>query len=89
MGAHEDFMVMRRAAHYSARTTGAAHPVQHGLAALLARASASDLSFIRLAKAGVQDEMIDLAWAILGEERPGGPAVEEHTITPPLPLDED
>lgn len=89
MGAHEDYMVMRRAAHHSARTTDAARPVQHGLTALLSKASASELSFIRLVKAGVQDEMIDLAWAVLGEERPGGPAAEEHAAAPPLPPDED
>lgn len=67
MGAREDFMMMRRAA------------LIPGLAAqsvLLAKASASEAAFIRLAKVGIQAEMIDLAYAVLGETRPGGPAVE-------------
>lgn len=77
MAAHEDYMAMRRAAHFAERTGDDSHPLQQGMARLLSKASASDLAFIRLSKAGVQDELIDLAWALLGEQRPGGPAVGE------------
>lgn len=71
MGAREDYMAMRRAA---ALMSGGTEPSEVQTAALLRKASANETSFIRLAKAGIQDEMINLAWAVIGETRPGGPA---------------
>ena len=76
MGAREDFMTMRRAAQYAERTRGPGHPIQGCLAALLAKASVNEMSFIALSKRAFYPEVIDLAYAVLGEERPGGPAVE-------------
>lgn len=76
MGAREDYMTMRRAAmNLTELGDEAAGPILAATAATLRKASASETAFIRLAKAGVQSEMIDLAWAVIGESRPGGPAV--------------
>ena len=68
MGAREDFMTMRRAALVT---------ISAAQAALLFKASCNEAAFIRLTKAGIQAEVIDLAYAVLGEERPGGPATQE------------
>jgi hypothetical protein len=46
------------------------------LAALLRKASVNELPFMRLTVPGVQNEMIDLAYDLLGEQRPGGRAVQ-------------
>lgn len=72
MGAREDYMTMRRAANLM---SGATEPEELATAALLRAASAGETAFIRLAKAGIQNEVVDLAWALIGEPRPGGPAV--------------
>lgn len=78
MGAREDYMTMRRAAMNLAELgDAAAGPILAATAATLRKASANETAFIRLAKAGVQNEMIDLAWAVIGEARPGGPAVDQ------------
>lgn len=75
MGAREDFMAIRRAA--SALALNAGEPSEAGrcVQRLLAKASAGEVRFVRLRKGGVQDEIIDLAYAVLREDRPGGPAV--------------
>lgn len=78
MGAREDFMAVRRAAQFLGtiaqdESSDAVTCWQR----VLAKASASEVAFIRLTKAGIQEEVIDLAYAVLGEGRPGGPAVEE------------
>ena len=77
MGAREDYMVLRRASVGLTRLAedDASARILTATAALLRRASSSECAFIRLAKAGVQGELIDLAYAVTGEERPGGPAV--------------
>lgn len=75
MGAREDFMAVRRAAvHTDQDPEGGPNPYDC-MQRLLARASAREADFIRLHKAGIQAEVIDLAYAVLGEEREGGPAV--------------
>jgi hypothetical protein len=66
MGAREDFMAVRRAANV---------PGVAALSALLRKAGTREVDFIRLKKAGIQAEVIDLAYAILGETRAEGPAV--------------
>lgn len=69
-------MTMRRAAvDLSQMSIPAQSTIMAATAALLRRASASETAFIRLAKAGIQDELVDMAWAVIGEPRPGGPAV--------------
>lgn len=75
MGAREDFEALRRA---SGMLEGVHPDSVHGrLRLLLRRSGAQEVVFIRLHKAGVQAEMIDLAYAVLGEQRPGGSAVVE------------
>lgn len=71
MGAREDFMVVRRAAQ---RLSHATELTEIGTGILLSRASASEAAFIRLGGAKIQAEVIDLAYAVLGERRPEGPA---------------
>jgi hypothetical protein len=79
MGAREDFEAIR---HASGKLTVAAEcngsPIMGAVAQLMRRAGGQETAFIRLAKAGVQAEIIDLAWAVLGEERPGGPATSQE-----------
>lgn len=76
MGAREDYMAVRRAASWLS-TIAQGEPTDPVTChqQLLAKASVNEVAFIRLHKAGIQDEVIDLAYAILGEQRPGGPAV--------------
>lgn len=66
MGAREDFMAVRRASGV---------PGTQALRDLLRLIGDKEITFIRLAEAGIQAEVIDLAYALLGERRPGGPAV--------------
>lgn len=76
MGVSEDYMVVRRAAVHLERLEAVTRPdVQtvEACAALLRRA-AKETGFIRLYKAGIQAEVIDLAYAVLDEKRPEGPA---------------
>lgn len=54
-------------------------PVEVALASLLRKAGDQEIAFIRLTKAGVQEGVIDLAYAVLGEEREGGPASGQVT----------
>jgi hypothetical protein len=85
MGTHEDYLAVRRASiNLTGLEVAADSRIMSATAALLRRAASSDLAFIRLHKAGIQDEVIDLAWAVNGEERPGGPAVKpvEETAAP-------
>lgn len=85
MGAREDFMAMRRAVLAMDQAVDVDEWRRHGdplspfqcSAALFRVATRNEVAFIRLAKAGVQNELIDLAWAVLGEKRPGGPAAME------------
>lgn len=81
MGAREDFMVVRRAAQ---RLSHATELSEIGTGVLLRRASATEADFIRLGKAKIQAEVIDLAYAVLGETRPEGPALtpEEEPVRP-------
>jgi hypothetical protein len=76
MGAREDFMAVRQA---SGRLEGEwpRHPaeVTSCLQAVLRKAGDQEVNFIRLEKAGIQAEVIDLAYAVLGETRAEGPAV--------------
>jgi hypothetical protein len=76
VSARDDFMAVRRAAHFLGTIAqGESSDPVTCWQQVLAKASAREIDFIRLAKAGIQDEMIDLAYAILTEDRPGGPAV--------------
>lgn len=77
MGAREDFMAVRRAAHHLG-TISQGEPSDPVTChqRLLAKASAREVDFMRLYKAGIQSEVIDLAYAILAEKRAEGPAAD-------------
>jgi hypothetical protein len=81
MSARDDFMAIRRAAQYL-RTIASGEATDQVTCKqiLLERVSSREADFIRLRKAGIQAEVIDLAWAVLGEERPGGSAVAEANV---------
>lgn len=82
MAVRDDFMAVRRAAARLEIETAdwdrkSGKPlVSDALAALLRKASVNELPFMRLRVPGIQAELIDLAYDVLGEERPGGRAVE-------------
>lgn len=84
MGAREDFMALRRAAQHLQSSKDYALAELYGDAviltqtALFKRASARELDFIELSKRPFFGEVIDLAWAVIGEARPGGPAAQEY-----------
>jgi hypothetical protein len=80
MGVRDDYMAMRLAAHRFTQSAALSR-VDRAVGALLKRASADETRFIRLRHGGVLAETIDLAYAVLGEERPGGPAVQEEQET--------
>lgn len=77
MGAREDFEAVRRAAGKleSDPPGGPANPYAC-VRRLLAKAGAREMAFFELSKRSFFPEVIDLAYAVLGEERPGGPASE-------------
>lgn len=75
MGFREDYMVVRRAAAHAEMAALFDKPALSSATANLLKRSAREVDFIRLAKAGIQAEVIDLAYAVLGETRPEGPAV--------------
>lgn len=76
MGFREDFMVVRRAAVHAEMAALSGQPaLSSALAGVLKKVSANEFRFINLHKIGAQAEVIDLAYAVLGEERPDGPAV--------------
>lgn len=77
MGAREDFMAVRRAAVIM---SGATDPVELATAALLTKAGSRELYFLEMCKRPFYPEVIDLAYAILGEERPGEGG--EHALPP-------
>lgn len=84
MGIREDYMAVRRAAtRLETETAGwdrgpDTRPLAtDALVLLLRKASANELAFLRLTTPGVQAEVIDLAYALLGETRAGGRAVQE------------
>lgn len=72
MDTRQDFMAVRRAATLMSHATD---PSELATAVLLRHASVDELTFIRLGNAGVQSAVVDLAWAVLGESRPGGAAI--------------
>lgn len=78
MTARDDFMAVRRAAQYVESGKAHAHgdEVAAAQAALLRKASAREMGFIELYKRTFYAEVIDLAYAIMGERRPGGLAAE-------------
>lgn len=82
MGAREDFETVRRAAHFMSQIAQdePTDPVTCHYR-VLAKASANEAAFIRLAKAGIQDEVVDVAYAVLAEDRPGGPASTWRPVT--------
>lgn len=60
----------RAAAHLKTISSGEKSDPVHCQQVLLSAASRSELHFIRLYKGSVQSEIIDLAYAVLGEQRP-------------------
>lgn len=73
MGAREDFMTVRRAAQVLAAQQ-VLTPVEVAVGKVLGAASEREIHFIRLRKQRAQGEIVDLAYAVLGEQRPDGPA---------------
>lgn len=83
MGMREDYMAVRRAAARLEsetvdwdRSPGTRPLVTDALVVLLKKASVNELPFMRLSVPGIQEEVIKLAYTLLGEERPGGQTAE-------------
>ncbi len=79
--ARRDFMAIRRAAQFlgtiaSGERTDPATCYQRVLAKV-----STETQFIRLRHSYIRAEIIDMAWAVLGENRPGGPASNWQPVT--------
>ena len=75
MGAREDFMTVRRAAQFLGTIAqGEPSDPVSCYQRVMATASAREADFIRLYKTPVYAAVVDCAYTILNEERPGGPA---------------
>lgn len=85
MGVQEDFDTLRRAAVAMERALadeyrGPDDPPSLFMcsAALFRKASARELLYAELTRRPFYGEVIDLAYAVLGEARPGGSAADEY-----------
>lgn len=75
MGAREDFMVVRRAAQFLSTISSGEHDDPVACVQRIMKASGSrEVDFIRLYSTPLYAAVVDYAYAVLSEKRPGGPA---------------